>query len=600
MPTLSVQPTYPIFTDIDGQPLEDGYIWIGTANLDPQTNPINVYWDAGLTLLAAQPIRTLAGYPSNSGTPARLYVNSDYSIRVMNKNGSTVYSAPVATERYSAALIGFVGFKGQVGTVQDLADDDGSNWIGFDPASGSGVARSMQDKGRDFVNIKDFGAVGDGITDDTTALSLALAYAHSACGEIYCPAGEYLIGDIDWPGNNITLRGSSSAYSYNSSATPKTKFRAKAGTTTLFDLVQTGGPEDRTGNLIIDIEIDGNDIASYGVNMAGSNVLERCRIINCNVAGVRMTNFTNSSRIVRCGINQNGGWGLLCDGVSTTTYSVTDTNISLNTLGGINIEGGVLCYFQNCVVESNNGPGLRFNKPNVHTNAFEGFLFDNCWFEDNAADAPNYVLVMASETSSPEYGVQRVQFRQCRFTASVATRKYMNVDVAKWVEFEKCQFDNSSQSDAITFGSNAQFVSLINCGEATGSSGLTATQIDNAIAQGSFCWWHDVGIHRNVGAGAPSAAFQNSWVNYDSGFTPARYWFDKDGRVCVEGSVKTGSVGTTVFTLPVGYRPASQKAFACDANGAHSLVYVTAGGEVQVNVGSTSFQSLNGIIFDRT
>jgi hypothetical protein len=107
MSALSIQPTYPIFTDIDGQPLEAGYVWIGQANLDPQVNPINVYWDAALTIPASQPIRTLGGYPSNSGTPARLYVNSDYSIRVMNKNGSVVYSAPEATERYSGAVVFF-------------------------------------------------------------------------------------------------------------------------------------------------------------------------------------------------------------------------------------------------------------------------------------------------------------------------------------------------------------------------------------------------------------------------------------------------------------------------------------------------------------
>jgi hypothetical protein len=93
MSALIVNPPFPIFTDIDGQPLENGYIWIGTANLNPQTNPINVYWDASLTIAAAQPIRTLGGYPSNSGTPARLYVNADYSIRVQNRNGSTIYSS---------------------------------------------------------------------------------------------------------------------------------------------------------------------------------------------------------------------------------------------------------------------------------------------------------------------------------------------------------------------------------------------------------------------------------------------------------------------------------------------------------------------------
>ena len=93
MSALSIQPVYPIFTDIDGQPLENGYVWIGAANQDPQTNPINVYWDAALTLSAVQPIRTLNGYPANNGTPSNIYVESDYSIRIMNKNGSTVYAS---------------------------------------------------------------------------------------------------------------------------------------------------------------------------------------------------------------------------------------------------------------------------------------------------------------------------------------------------------------------------------------------------------------------------------------------------------------------------------------------------------------------------
>ena len=93
MSAIEVNPPFPVFADIDGQPLENGYIWIGTVNLNPQTNPINVYWDAALTISATQPIRTLGGYPSNSGTPARFFVNADYSIRVMNRNGSTIYSS---------------------------------------------------------------------------------------------------------------------------------------------------------------------------------------------------------------------------------------------------------------------------------------------------------------------------------------------------------------------------------------------------------------------------------------------------------------------------------------------------------------------------
>lgn len=101
MTALSIQPPFPIFTDSDGSPLENGYIWLGQINLNPVSNPISAYWDANLTQLAGQPIRTLNGYPSNNGTPGRLYVNSDYSISVLNKNGSLVYGSPSAKDRFN-------------------------------------------------------------------------------------------------------------------------------------------------------------------------------------------------------------------------------------------------------------------------------------------------------------------------------------------------------------------------------------------------------------------------------------------------------------------------------------------------------------------
>ena len=93
MSTIEIRPPYPAFADADGQPLENGYIWIGTANLSPQVNPIAVYWDAANTIAATLPIRTLNGYPSWDGTPARFYVASDYSIQVLDAKGSVVYTS---------------------------------------------------------------------------------------------------------------------------------------------------------------------------------------------------------------------------------------------------------------------------------------------------------------------------------------------------------------------------------------------------------------------------------------------------------------------------------------------------------------------------
>jgi len=171
MSALSIQPTFPTFADVNGQPLDNGYIWIGAANLDPQTNPVQVYWDAALTIAAPQPIRTLAGYPSRNGTPARLYVNSDYSIRVMNKNGSVVYSAPAATERFGNLI---------------NADE-----IIYNPAGTGAAQTDVETKLREFLNVRDFGAVGDG-SDQASKIQAAIDYASSLGGymEIRFEPGE--------------------------------------------------------------------------------------------------------------------------------------------------------------------------------------------------------------------------------------------------------------------------------------------------------------------------------------------------------------------------------------------------------------------------
>ena len=165
MSVTSISPPFPIFSDSDGQPLENGYIWIGTANLNPQVNPINVYWDADLLVPAGQPIRTLGGYPSNNNTPARLFVSSsDYSILVQNKNAEAVYSAASTTVSLAASLIVYTPGPDSLLTatnVQDaldaLSDEEaGSASVGFINSSPGAVARSVQSKLQEIVSRSDF------------------------------------------------------------------------------------------------------------------------------------------------------------------------------------------------------------------------------------------------------------------------------------------------------------------------------------------------------------------------------------------------------------------------------------------------------------
>lgn len=90
-PTVKVP--FPTFNDRDGQPLDNGNVYIGTAFMDAETNPIQVYWDDALTIPAAQPIKTSGGYFYRNGTVANVFVNGDYSMTVKDAKNTLVYSS---------------------------------------------------------------------------------------------------------------------------------------------------------------------------------------------------------------------------------------------------------------------------------------------------------------------------------------------------------------------------------------------------------------------------------------------------------------------------------------------------------------------------
>jgi parallel beta-helix repeat protein len=231
MTALSIQPPFPIITDIDGQPLEDGYIWIGTAGLNPIGNPISVYWDAALSVPAALPVRTRGGYPMRSGTPARLYVDSDYSLLVQNKNGSTVYSALTATERLSGVVV-----------EVDATD------VTFLQAGVGAVTRTAQAKMRDVVSVKDFGAVGNGVADDTVAIQAALTAG--AGKSVYFPAGSYAINAaLSVPANTYVYAESGTATVTQSTAAGTNAF-TYAGDGITVDGLKIVGPNSGIGSAV--------------------------------------------------------------------------------------------------------------------------------------------------------------------------------------------------------------------------------------------------------------------------------------------------------------------------------------------------------------
>jgi len=94
---------------------------------------------------------------------------------------------------------------------------------------------------------------------------------------------------------------------------------------------------------------------------------------------------------------------------------------------------------------------------------------------------------------------------------------------------------------------------------------------------------------------------EGAWLKYDSDYA-VRYFKDLSGVVHLEGAIKSGTLGTTAFTLPVGYRPAQYQYFAPLSTGGSnnpvlSELYVDPDGTFTPVVGNNAYFSLDGVSF---
>ena len=102
--------------------------------------------------------------------------------------GTKISQLPTATTPLTGAEI--VPVVQSSATVQTSVNSLGSG-IGYTPAGTGAVATTVQTKLREWVSVKDFGAVGNGIADDTSAIQAA---AIAATGKIlYVPQGTYMV-----------------------------------------------------------------------------------------------------------------------------------------------------------------------------------------------------------------------------------------------------------------------------------------------------------------------------------------------------------------------------------------------------------------------
>ena len=132
------------------------------------TTPLATWSDVGLSALNTNPV------VMDARGEASIFIGSAvYTLVLKSPLGATIWTRD--------------GISSSDAISASLAASTGSGLIGWIQAGIGAVLRWVQDKLRESVSVKDFGAVGDGVTDDTAAFQAFLDVA----GDLYVNPGTY-------------------------------------------------------------------------------------------------------------------------------------------------------------------------------------------------------------------------------------------------------------------------------------------------------------------------------------------------------------------------------------------------------------------------
>lgn len=391
MTATTVRNPFIVFTDTDGSPLNNGYIYVGSPGLDAEFNQVTVYSDPELTTPLAQPVRTSGGYPAISGTPVSFFVDGDYSIKVKNKRQALVFSAVNQNDRLDAEFLNFI-------------------------ASGAGaVTRSGLEKMRDVVSAADFGFLPDASASTNQA---AIEAAHAASKTLFIPAGTYSLtgnfyayreGHKIWGAGIgatiINITGSNPGFIIgNSSSTAE-----NVHSCTLQDMTISGGTYPlQTGS------------SKSPLTHLGS--VARLKLSGGTSGGLYLYQTIASYNNLVIENNAKGIVTLQSSGDPTNTdfnhcriYQNTDEAIYLETFWGFR--------FNTCDIETSGKEGVYLKKT-TGKNALN-LTFDNCWFENNVTGGKTNTASIYAEADGANY-VTNVIIRECLFNGvNGATNKHI-------------------------------------------------------------------------------------------------------------------------------------------------------------------------------
>ena len=167
LPTADARANSFLAFDANGLPTA---ITAGTSGA-PTTITRQVFSGTG-----SQTVFTLASDPGALGNSAQVYIGGVYQQR-------STYTIAGTTLTFSAAPVAGTDNIEFVNFLTSSIGATSADLVTYTPVGSGAVARSAASKFGDTVSVKDFGAVGDGVADDTAAIQAAIDYAATIGGQ---------------------------------------------------------------------------------------------------------------------------------------------------------------------------------------------------------------------------------------------------------------------------------------------------------------------------------------------------------------------------------------------------------------------------------
>lgn len=524
------------------------------------------YQADGVTPAAAYEVYT---YAAGTTTPLATYsdaagVSANTNPIILNSNGeASIYvTAGVSYD----LVLKYPGGGAQIGATQRvIADGDsalrtdlaastsGGTLVAFKQDGTGAVSRTVTDKLKESVSVKDFGAVGNGVADDTAAIQAAINYATSTKKSlVIIPAGTYKItssltvgptgNDIEIAGDGITL----------------TLIAPSFGVLTDSMLVGTNGVAAR--NIILrDFAIGGS---GDGSTTGGILVYDAARI-RFNRVSIYSTKY--GIRLYRC-------------------YAARFRDCFFRYVRGVQID--------------------------MLDRTGNGAVVDKCEFYDSGTLESKASVVISQ---ADNVTVMNSAFETTYIALSMVTAKVVRfINNYSEGSYKHFMFDTAIPSGAVTSKSGIFICEGNWLGVKTNASDVENCELgifrNNAVYQCTIAVLSTADEYiggNNTNAGGATVAntkwtaptFQNSWVNYSGSTTGYRK--DENNIVHLRGTVRDGTVSQAAFTLPAGYRPSQTLVFACsNINGQTDLVcQVLSDGRVFISAAGSNGISLDSISF---